>query len=108
MEGKIGIIVIIFLFFGMCALVSANGDVDQAEVTYADADENKSGSAAQFKDIDGDLVYDIETKVVYVKSYTYCGYYTLCPYYAANGLPYRYVNDKLETVSVSEDKNNLE
>ena len=106
MEGKIGIIVIILLFFGMCALVSANGDVDQAEVTYAD--ENKSGSAAQFKDIDGDLVYDIETKIVYVKSYTYCGYYTLCHYYAANGLPYRYVNDKLETVSVSEDKNNLE
>ena len=106
MEGKIGIIVIILLFFGMCALVSANGDVDQAEVTYAD--ENKSGSAAQFKDIDGDLVYDIETKIVYVKSYTYCGYYTLCPYYAANGLPYRYVNDKLETVIISEDKNNLE
>lgn len=105
MEGKIGIIgiiVIILLFFGMCALVSMNGDVDQAEVTYAD--ENKSGFAAQFKDIDGDLVYDIETKVVYVKSYTYGGYYTLCPYYAANGLPYRYVNDKLEEITISENK----
>lgn len=106
MEGKIGIIgiiVIILLFFGACALVSTNGDVDSAEVTYAD--ENKSGSAAQFKDIDGDyLVYDIETKVVYIKSYTYCGYYTLCPYYAANGLPYRYVNDKLETIIISEIK----
>lgn len=106
MEGKIVIIVIILLFFGVCALVSANGDVDYAEVTYAD--ENKSGSAAQFKNIDGDLVYDIETKIVYVKSLTYCNYYTLCPYYAANGFPYRYVNDKLETITVSEDKNNLE
>ena len=106
MEGKIGIIVIILLFFGACALVSIKGNVDQAEVTYAD--ENKSGFAAQFKDINGDLVYDIETKVVYLKSYSYCNYYILCPYYAANGLPYRYANDKLETISVSEDKNNLE
>lgn len=102
MEAKIGIIIMIIILFVACALVYANGSVDSAEVTYAD--ENKSGSAARFKDIDGDLVYDIETKIVYVKSYTYCGYYTLCPYYAADGFPYRYVNDKLEEITTSENK----
>ena len=45
------------------------------------------------------LVYDIDTRIVYIKQRTYEGYYCYTVYLSEHGKPYRYIDGKLEEVS---------
>lgn len=42
-----------------------------------------------------DMIYDTNTKIVYISQYTYNGNYIYTLYLSENGLPYRYVNGEL-------------
>lgn len=41
------------------------------------------------------LIYDANTKIVYISQYTYNGNYIYTPYLSKNGFPYKYVDGRL-------------
>ena len=45
------------------------------------------------------LVYDSNTKIVYIRQYTYSGNYVYTLYLSENGLPYKYDDGKLIEVN---------
>lgn len=47
---------------------------------------------------ESDLVYDKNTKIVYINIYTAGEHYVKTPYLSENGQPYRYINGKLVEV----------
>lgn len=77
-------LILIFLLTS-CACESQHIDVN-----VSNSENISSNNFGSFINIDGNLVYDSATRIVYVKSYTYNNNYTYTPYYAPNGLPYRY------------------
>lgn len=96
LAGWVIFLIVLFIFLGW--ILQDNENIEKAEVDTNDGIE----MVGNFEDIDGDFVYDVKTGIVYVKSTTYYGYATLCPYYAANGLPYRYVDGKMVEVRETE------
>lgn len=48
------------------------------------------------------LIYDVDTKIVYMLSKGYYDYPSLCPYYAPNGLPYKYDSSTNSLVMITE------
>ena len=47
---------------------------------------------------DADMVYDVNTRIVYIAQYTYNGNYVYTLYLSENGFPCRYVNGELVEV----------
>ena len=45
------------------------------------------------------LIYDINTKIVYICQYTYSGNYIYTPYLSENGFPYKYIDGELVEVN---------
>lgn len=52
---------------------------------------------------EGDLVYDTNTRIVYIENYTYNGNFVYTPYLSSNGLPYRYIGGELLEVNNNEN-----
>jgi hypothetical protein len=52
------------------------------------------------------LVYDTNTRIVYIEQYTYSGNYIYTPYLSENGLYYRFIDGELvEVVIIPEEEN---
>lgn len=95
----IGILVVLFLLYAVTSSNSDPGYTEDSQVSQG-IEESQDYSydsgiyQSGFKSIgdvgNSELIYDVDTKIVYIKTEGYYSYYTLCPYYAENGLPYRY------------------
>ena len=116
-----GLLIVIAVFIIICALQSSNDDPgytyeyeDTESYTEELSDEDYSTYYSKifqkgFSNIGtiGDnnqtqLIYDVDTKIVYMLSKGYHDYPSLCPYYAPNGLPYKYDSSTNSLVMITE------
>lgn len=64
--------------------------VEPVQVNVSNSENLHFNQLGKFVQINSNLVYDIATRIVYIKNYTYYSNYVYVPYYAPNGFPYRY------------------
>lgn len=83
-------IIAIILAFIFTFSLTGCGTEETVQVNVSNNESLASLHLGEFNYISDGLVYDIATRVVYIRNRTSDHYWVYTPYYAPNGLPYRY------------------
>jgi len=97
------IAIVIFLLTKCSDKPSTNMQVEEDTSTITEQSQNyPTNTYIDYRMIDGDLYVDNATSIVHVRNTLYRGYDVYIPYIAPNGLPYKYINGKLEEINLKE------
>jgi hypothetical protein len=89
-------VIVVFVIFILILCFNSTSTTETVSVENNTNVEYPINKSLNFKKILGDLVFDPLTKIVYIDNYTSHAYSVYTPYYAPNGIPFRYNEEKGE------------
>lgn len=104
--GLVVIVVILGILIYSCNSDPGYSSVPTEDSTYDESSDSEIRRAGFFKIGsvgNNDLICDIDTNIVYMKSNSYNSHYSLCAYYADNGLPYKYDIETKSLIIIKEE-----